>query len=224
MTDRPLRVLIVDDHEVVREGLRSLLNRREGINVVGEAGTVATAIEEASRLRPEVVIMDVRLPDGSGVEACREIRQEYPDTKVIMLTSYADDEAVFASILAGAAGYLLKQTRGQALAEAIEAVADGGSLLDPAVTQKVLERVRSLGGRRPDDSLASLSDQEQKILLLIAEGKTNKEIAEEIFLSDKTVKNYVSSILSKLNLRRRAEAAAFIARKGLRKNGEEKEA
>jgi two-component system, NarL family, response regulator DevR len=223
MTDRPLRVLIVDDHEVVREGLRSLLNRREGINVVGEAGTVAKAVEEAARLRPDVVIMDVRLPDGSGVEACREIRQENPDAKVIMLTSYADDEAVFASILAGAAGYLLKQTRGQALAEAIEAVADGGSLLDPAVTQKVLERVRSLGGRRPDDSLASLSDQEQKILLLIAEGKTNKEIAEEIFLSDKTVKNYVSSILSKLNLRRRAEAAAFIARKGLGKNGEEKE-
>jgi two-component system response regulator DevR len=223
MTDRPLRVLIVDDHEVVREGLRSLLNRREGINVVGEAGTVGTAVEEAARLRPDVVIMDVRLPDGSGVEACRDIRQEYPDTKVIMLTSYADDEAVFASILAGAAGYLLKQTRGQALAEAIEAVAEGGSLLDPAVTQKVLERVRSLGGRRPDDSLASLSDQEQKILLLIAEGKTNKEIAEEIFLSDKTVKNYVSSILSKLNLRRRAEAAAFIARKGLGKDGEEKE-
>jgi len=224
MTDRPLRVLIVDDHEVVREGLRSILNRREGINVVGEAGTVGTAVEEASRLRPDVVIMDVRLPDGSGVEACREIRQENPDTKVIMLTSYADDEAVFASILAGAAGYLLKQTRGHALAEAIEAVAQGGSLLDPAVTQKVLERVRSLGGRRPDDSLASLSDQEQKILLLIAEGKTNKEIAEEIFLSDKTVKNYVSSILSKLNLRRRAEAAAFIARKGLGRNQAEKEA
>jgi two-component system response regulator DevR len=223
MTDRPLRVLIVDDHEVVREGLRSILNRREGISVVGEAGTVGTAVEEAARLRPDVVIMDVRLPDGSGVEACREIRQENPDAKVIMLTSYADDEAVFASILAGAAGYLLKQTRGQALAEAIEAVAQGGSLLDPAVTQKVLERVRSLGGRRPDDSLASLSDQEQKILLLIAEGKTNKEIAEEIFLSDKTVKNYVSSILSKLNLRRRAEAAAFIARKGLTRGEEERE-
>ena len=224
MMEKPLRVLIVDDHEVVREGLRSILNRREGINVVGEAGTVGTAVEEASRLRPDVVIMDVRLPDGSGVEACREIRQENPDTKVIMLTSYADDEAVFASILAGAAGYLLKQTRGHALAEAIEAVAQGGSLLDPAVTHKVLERVRSLGGRRPDDSLASLSDQEQKILLLIAEGKTNKEIAEEIFLSDKTVKNYVSSILSKLNLRRRAEAAAFIARKGLGKDKAEREA
>ena len=218
MTDKPLRVLIVDDHEVVREGLRSLLNRREGITIVGEAGTVGTAVEQAARLRPDVVIMDVRLPDGSGVEACREIRQENAEIKVIMLTSYADDEAVFASILAGAAGYLLKQTRGQALAEAIDTVSQGGSLLDPAVTQKVLERVRSLGSRRPDDSLASLSEQEQKILLLIAEGKTNKEIAEDIFLSDKTVKNYVSSILSKLNLRRRAEAAAFIARKGLGKD------
>ena len=223
MTDKPVRVLIVDDHEVVREGLRSLLNRRERITVVGEAGTVDAAIQEAARLRPDVVIMDVRLPDGSGVEACREVRQENPDIKVIMLTSYADDEAVFASILAGAAGYLLKQTRGQALAEAIEAVVQGGSLLDPAVTQKVLERVRSLGSRQPDDSLASLSEQEQKILLLIAEGKTNKEIAEEIFLSDKTVKNYVSSILSKLNLRRRAEAAAFIARKGLSRDGNERE-
>jgi len=215
MRETPLRVLIVDDHEVVREGLRSLLNRRRGITVVGEAGSVAEAVEEAARLEPDVVIMDVRLPDGSGVEACREIRQSRPDAKVIMLTSYADDEAVFASILAGAAGYLLKQTRGQALAEAIEAVARGGSLLDPVVTQKVLERVRTLGSGGTDDVLASLSEQEQKILLLIADGKTNKEIAEEIFLSDKTVKNYVSSILSKLNLRRRSEAAAFIARRGL---------
>src|SRR3972149_5139664 len=222
MRETPLRVLIVDDHEVVREGLRSLLNRRRGITVVGEAGSVAEAVEEAARLVPDVVIMDVRLPDGSGGEACREIPQSRPDARVIMLPSYADDEAVFASILAGAAGYLLKQTRGQALAEAIEAVSQGGSLLDPAVTQKVLERVRSLGGRRPDDSLARLSEQEQKILLLIAEGKTNKEIAEEIFLSDKTVKNYVSSILSKLNLRRRAEAAAFIARKGLGRDEEAK--
>jgi two-component system response regulator DevR len=211
----PLRVLIVDDHEVVREGLRSLLNRRQGMAVVGEAGTMADSIEEAARVEPDVVVMDVRLPDGSGVEACREIRQARPDVKVIMLTSYADDEAVFASILAGAAGYLLKQTRGQALADAIEAVARGDSLLDPAVTQKVLERVRTLGSGGTDDVLGSLSEQEQKILLLIAEGKTNKEIAEEIFLSDKTVKNYVSSILSKLNLRRRSEAAAFIARRRL---------
>ncbi len=219
MNEGPVRVLIVDDHEVVREGLRSLLNRRQGISVVAEAGSVAEAIQEAASAEPDVVIMDVRLPDGSGVEACREIRQTRPEVKVIMLTSYADDEAVFASILAGAAGYLLKQTRGQALAEAIEAVAMGGSLLDPAVTQKVLERVRSLGSGGPDDVLGSLSEQEQKILLLIAEGKTNKEIAEDIFLSDKTVKNYVSSILSKLNLRRRSEAAAFIARRRLGQSG-----
>jgi len=221
MTERVLRVLIVDDHEVVREGLRSLLNRRPGISVVGEAGNVAAAVSETQRLQPDVVIMDVRLPDGSGVEACREIRQESPEVKVIMLTSYADEEAVFASILAGAAGYLLKQTRGQALADAIEAVAEGGSLLDPAVTQKVLQRVRNMGSRRSDDAISSLSEQEQKILMLIADGKTNKEIAEEIYLSDKTVKNYVSSILSKLNLRRRAEAAAFIARKGLMRREEE---
>lgn len=213
MSTRSLRILIVDDHEVVREGLRTLLNRRPGFSVVAEAATVEGAVAEASRAKPDVVIMDVRLPDGSGVEACREIRQENPDTKVIMLTSYADEEAVFASILAGAAGYLLKQTRGQTLAEAVEAVARGESLLDTAVTQKVMERVRAAGTRTVDDPLTSLSEQEHKILVLIADGKTNKEIAEEIYLSDKTVKNYVSSILSKLNLRRRAEAAAFIARR-----------
>jgi DNA-binding NarL/FixJ family response regulator len=206
-------ILIVDDHEVVREGLRALLNRREGFRVVGEAGTVAQAIEEAEKHKPEVIVMDVRLPDGSGIEACREIRQSRPDTKVIMLTSYADEDAVFASIIAGAAGYLLKQTRGTALADAIMAVTRGESLLDPAVTQKVLERVRSSGQRPADDPLSALTEQEHKILSLIAEGKTNKEIADEVFLSDKTVKNYVSNILSKLNLRRRSEAAAFIARR-----------
>ena len=206
------RVLIVDDHEVVREGLRSLLRRRPELVVVGEADSVASAIKEARRTQPDVVVMDVRLPDGSGVEACREIRAQRPETKVIMLTSYADDEAVFASIMAGATGYLLKQTRTQALADAIERAMQGESLLDPAVTQRVLERVRSAGSNK-DDELSLLSEQERKILDLIAEGKTNKEIAEEIYLSDKTVKNYVSSILSKLNLRRRSEAAAFIARR-----------
>ncbi len=206
------RVMIVDDHEVVREGLRSLLRRRPELAVVGEADSVASAIEEARRTEPDVVIMDVRLPDGSGVEACREIRAERPDTKVLMLTSYADEEAVFASIMAGAIGYLLKQTSTKTLIEAIERAMRGESLLDPAVTQRVLERVRS-GKPDEDEDLALLSEQERKILDLIAEGKTNKEIAKEIFLSDKTVKNYVSSILSKLNLRRRSEAAAFIARK-----------
>ena len=206
------RVMIVDDHEVVREGLRSLLRRRPELAVVGEADSVASAIEEARKTEPDVVIMDVRLPDGSGVEACREIRAERPDTKVLMLTSYADEEAVFASIMAGAIGYLLKQTSTKTLIEAIERAMRGESLLDPAVTQRVLERVRS-GKPDEDEDLALLSEQERKILDLIAEGKTNKEIAKEIFLSDKTVKNYVSSILSKLNLRRRSEAAAFIARK-----------
>ncbi len=206
------RIMLVDDHDVVREGLRALLSRREGFDIVAQAATVAEAVAEATRAQPDVIVMDVRLPDGSGIEACREIRDGRPDTRVIMLTSYADEDAVFASILAGAAGYVLKQTRGSALADAIAAVARGESLLDSSVTQKVLERVRREREPRPDDPLSKLSDQERKIIALIAEGKTNKEIAEEIFLSDKTVKNYVSSILNKLNLRRRSEAAAFIAR------------
>jgi len=213
MTESPGRVLIVDDHEVVRLGLISLLQRR--FQVVGEAATVADAVRMARQVQPDVVIMDIRLPDGNGVEACREIRGERPETKVIMLTSYADDEAVYGSIMAGASGYLLKQTRGQNLAEAIERVARGESLLDPAVTDKVLERMRQMA-KGESDELAQLSPQERKILLAIAEGKTNKEIAEEVFLSDKTVKNYVSSILSKLNLRRRSEAAAFIAERRAR--------
>lgn len=205
-------VLLVDDHEVVRMGLRTLLDKRDGLTVVAEAGSVAEAISAARRSRPDVIIMDIRLPDGNGVEACREIRGDLPDTKVIMLTSYADDEAVYGSIMAGASGYLLKQTRGQNLAEAIERVAHGESLLDPTVTEKVLARMRALASGEADE-LSALSVQERKILSLIAEGKTNKEIAGEVFLSDKTVKNYVSSILNKLNLRRRSEAAAFIAQR-----------
>lgn len=210
MSDQ-VRVLIVDDHDVVREGLRTLIQKRTEFAVVGEADSVASAIAEAQRSQPDVIIMDVRLSDGSGVDACREIRAKRPETKVLMLTSYADDEAVLASIMAGASGYLLKQTRSQDLAEALRKVARGESLLDPGVTGRVLERLRS--GTKPDDELALLSEQEQRILDLIAEGKTNKEIAQEVYLSDKTVKNYVSSILSKLNMRRRSEAAAFIARK-----------
>jgi DNA-binding NarL/FixJ family response regulator len=205
-------VLIVDDHDVVREGLRALIQKRTEFGLVGEAESVASAVEAARKHQPDVIIMDVRLPDGSGVEACREIRTERPETKVLMLTSYSDDEAVLNSIMAGASGYLLKQTRSSDLLEALRRVAAGESLLDPSVTTRVLERLRS-GKSEADDDLALLSDQEQKILDLIAEGKTNKEIAEEVFLSDKTVKNYVSSILSKLNLRRRSEAAAFIARR-----------
>ena len=216
MAGKAVRILIVDDHEVVRMGLRTLLERREGFTVVGEAGTAEEALRVARQSQPDVVIMDIRLPDGNGVQACREIREELPDTRVIMLTSYADDEALFGSIMAGASGYMLKQVRGQNLAEAIEKVAGGESLLDPAVTSKVLERMRGLAAGGGDE-LAALSPQERKILTLIAEGKTNKEIAAEVFLSDKTVKNYVSSILSKLNLRRRSEAAAFIAERKARR-------
>lgn len=204
------RVLLCDDHEVVREGLRTLLSRRQDMAVVGEAGTMEEAIETAAKAKPDVVIMDVRLPDGSGVEACRAIREVRPETHVIMLTSYADDEALFASIVAGASGYLLKQTRGQAVVDAIQAVAQGRSLLDPDVTGKVLERVRR-GREQEDPALASLTDQERKVLEQLAEGKTNREIGTALFLSEKTVKNYVSRILDKLGLSRRAQAAAYMA-------------
>ncbi len=212
MTEAQVRVMLVDDHEVVREGLRTLVGKNKGLIVVAEAATMAEAIETAARAKPDVVIMDVRLPDGSGVEACRTIREARPETKVIMLTSYADDEALFASIVAGAAGYLLKQTRGQAVIDAITSVAQGRSLLDPDVTGKVLERVRR--GRDEDDpAFASLTDQERKVLEQLAEGKTNREIGEVLFLSEKTVKNYVSRILDKLGLSRRAEAAAYMAKR-----------
>src|SRR5207247_9305926 len=204
------RVPLCDDHEVAPEGLRTMLSRRQDIVVVGEAGTMAEAIEAAAKAKPDVVIMDVRLPDGSGVEACRAIREARPETRVIMLTSYADDEALFASIIAGASGYLLKQTRGQAVVDAVIAVASGRSLLDPDVTGKVLERVRQ--GRGDDPALASLTEQERKVLAGLAEGHTNREISEMLFLSEKTVKNYVSRILDKLGLSRRAEAAAFMAK------------
>jgi two-component system, NarL family, response regulator DevR len=207
-----LRLLVVDDHEVVRQGLVALLDRREGFQVVAEAGTVAESVEAARRHEPDIVVMDVRLPDGSGIEACREIRAERPATRVVMLTSYPDEEAVLSAIIAGASGYLLKQIRARDLVSALETVGRGESLLDPAVTEKVLERIRRISTGTFTDELAQLTAQEQKILMLVAEGKTNKEIASEVFLSDKTVKNYVSSILSKLNLERRAQAAAFVAK------------
>ncbi len=209
---RPLTLLLVDDHEVVRQGLSALLGRREEFQVVAEAGTVADAVEAARKFRPDLVVMDVRLPDGSGIEACREIRAEMPDTRVVMLTSYPDEDAVLSAIIAGASGYLLKQVRARDLVAALQAVGRGESLLDPAVTGRVLDRIRRIATADQPDALAQLTSQEQKILLLVAEGKTNKEIAAQVFLSDKTVKNYVSSILSKLNLERRAQAAAYMAR------------
>jgi two-component system response regulator DevR len=213
-----LRLLVVDDHEVVRQGLVALLDRRPGFQVVAQAGSVHESIAQARLHRPDIVVMDVRLPDGSGVEACREIRAELPETRIIMLTSFPDDEAVLSAIVAGASGYLLKQIRARDLISALEAVGRGESLLDPAVTERVLERVRRIAGGS-NDELSVLTPQEQKILMLVAEGKTNKEIAAEVFLSDKTVKNYVSSILSKLNLERRAQAAAFVAKQRSERGG-----
>ena len=207
---RPVRLLVVDDHEVVRQGLVALLDRREGFEVVAEAGSVAESIELARRFQPDLVIMDVRLPDGSGIEACREIRSERPATRVVMLTSYPDEEAVMSAIVAGASGYLLKQNRARDLIAALETVAQGGSLLDPAVTGKVLERVRRLAHGEEPDEMASLTPQERKILALVADGKTNREIGPLVFLSDKTVKNYVSSILAKLDLHHRAQAASYV--------------
>lgn len=208
----PLRLLVVDDHEVVREGLVALLSRRDEFQIVAEAGTVAESLAAVRRFEPDLVVMDVRLPDGSGIEACREIRSEFPTIRIVMLTSYPDEEAVLSAILAGASGYLLKQIRGRDLVTALEAVGRGDSLLDPAVTERVLERVRRIANGDEKDELSELTAQERKILRLVADGKTNKEIAAEVFLSDKTVKNYVSSILSKLNLQRRAQAAAFVAK------------
>src|SRR6187431_3538381 len=189
-----------------------MLARRPNFQVVAEAGTAADSIDLARKFKPDLVVMDVRLPDGSGIEACREIRAEMPTTKVVMLTSYPDEEAVFSAIVAGASGYLLKQVRARDLVAALESVGRGESLLDPAVTEKVLERMRRIANSDQPDELGALTQQERKILALVAEGKTNKEIAAEVFLSDKTVKNYVSSILAKLNLERRAQAAAFVAK------------
>ncbi len=208
--ERALRLLVVDDHEVVRHGLVALLDRRPNLRVVAQAGTVAEAVDGARRCRPDLVIMDVRLPDGSGVEAGRRIQDELPGTRVVILTSYPDEEAVLAAIVAGASGYLLKQVRARDLIAAIETVAGGGSLLDPAVTERVLERVRRIATGDQPDELASLTAQEHRVLALVAEGRTNKEIAAEVFLSDKTVKNYVSSILAKLHLERRAQVAAYM--------------
>jgi two-component system response regulator DevR len=214
MTEKspPLRVMLVDDHEVVRNGIRAMLQTEEDIVVTAEAGTVRDAIDEAERARPDVVVMDVRLADGSGIEATREIRTRRPATQVLMLTSFADDEALFASIMAGASGYVLKQVHSGDLVRAIRAVGAGESLLDPAVTTSVLDRLRRGKHLMRDEKLARLSPQEERILGLVAEGRTNREIGDELHLAEKTVKNYVSSILSKLEVARRAEAAAYLAR------------
>jgi len=207
-----LRIMLVDDHEVVRQGLRALLEAEDDLDVIAEAGDGGQAIDKARIHEPDVVVMDVRMPDMGGVEACRGIRDLRPATQVIMLTSYSDDEALFNSIMAGAAGFVLKQIRGGDLVEAIRKVGSGQSLLDPNVTQRVLERLRKSKYDDTDPKLARLSPQEDRILDMVGQGLTNRQIAEQIHLSDKTVKNYVSSILSKLEVHRRSEAAAYVAR------------
>ena len=204
----PTRVMLVDDHEVVRQGLKALVESTGEMEVVAQAGTVAEAVLRARSYHPDVIVMDVRLPDGSGVEACRDIRAEDPSARVLMLTSFSDDKALFDSIMAGAAGYVLKQIRGHDLLDGIRRVAAGESLLDPAVTAQVLERIRN--PRSGDARLARLTPTERRILDQIAVGSTNRQIGDELGLAEKTIKNYVSTILSKLQVVRRAEAAAYL--------------
>ncbi len=207
-----ITVFLLDDHELVRRGVRDLLESEgEGeLEVIGEAGTAAEAVGRIHALDPDVAVLDVRLPDGNGVEVCREIRSLHPRTACLMLTSFADDEALFQAIMAGAAGFVLKQVRGNDLVEAIRRVAAGQSLLDPAVTARVLERLR--GGGEQDERLARLTEQERRILELMAEGLTNRGIGERLHLAEKTVKNYVTNVLAKMGMTRRTEAAVYAAR------------
>jgi DNA-binding NarL/FixJ family response regulator len=207
---RRVRVYLLDDHEVVREGLRVLLEGHHDIDVVGESGSAVDATNQIPALRPDVAVLDARLPDGSGIEVCRAVRAVDPSIRGLILTSYDDDEALFAAIMAGASGYVLKQIRGADLVDAVRQVADGKSLIDPSMTAKVLERVRHPQAIAPE--LAELTEQERKLLALIAEGLTNRQIGERMFLAEKTVKNYVSSILAKLGLERRTQAAVLASR------------
>ncbi|WP_418958120.1 response regulator [Streptomyces tritici] len=206
-----ITVFLLDDHEVVRRGVHELLSGESDIEVVGEAGTAEDALVRIPATRPDVAVLDVRLPDGSGVEVCREVRSRDESVKCLMLTSYADDEALFDAIMAGASGYVLKAIRGSELLTAVREVAAGKSLLDPVATARVLERLRD-GGAKRDDKLAGLTDQERRILDLIGEGLTNRAIGERLHLAEKTIKNYVSSLLSKLGMERRSQAAAYVAR------------
>lgn len=206
-----IQVFFLDDHEVVRRGLVDLVSMEPDMEVVGEASTAAEALQRIPAVTPDVAVLDVRLPDGTGVEVCREIRSQLPGVQCLMLTSYADDEALFDAIMAGASGYVLKDIKGNDLVDAIRTVASGRSLLDPATTQRVMERLRA--PRETDDRLAALTDQERRILDLIGEGLTNRQIGEHMFLAEKTVKNYVSSLLAKLGMERRTQAAAFVARR-----------
>ncbi|MET9253576.1 response regulator [Streptomyces sp. NPDC048182] len=210
--DGHIRVFLLDDHEVVRRGVHDLLSAEDGIEVVGEAGTAAEALARVPAARPDVAVLDVRLPDGSGVEVCREIRSRDESVRCLMLTSFADDEALFDAIMAGAAGYVLKDIRGAELIAAVRDVAAGRSLLDPAATARVLERLRDGENRGGDERLGRLTEQERRILELIGEGLTNRAIGERLHLAEKTIKNYVSSLLAKLGMQRRSQAAAYVAR------------
>ncbi|MBU0703078.1 MAG: response regulator transcription factor [Chloroflexi bacterium] len=212
-----LGILIVDDHEVVRLGLSTLLNRHPGLTVVGEAATAKEAVQKTMLLRPDVVVMDIRLPGGSGIDACRKIIEQAPKTKVIMLTSYAEDEMLFDAISAGACGYVLKQIGSDDLIQAVETVGRGEALLDPTLTQRVFARVREAARKEQQEAFTDLTDQEMRVLAHVAEGKTNREIAEVMFLGEGTVRNYVSSILRKLELTNRAEAAAYAVEHNLKK-------
>jgi DNA-binding NarL/FixJ family response regulator len=205
-----IRVFLLDDHEIVRRGVRELLEAYDDLEVVGEAGTAADGVARIPAAKPDVAIVDMRLPDGNGVEVCREVRSLDGSIQCLILTSFSDDEALFDSIMAGAAGYLLKQIKGNDLVDAVRRVASGQSLLDPSVTERVLERLRN--GPAEDERLARLTAQERNILELIAEGLTNRQIGERLFLAEKTVKNYVSNLLGKLGMERRTEAAVFAAR------------
>jgi len=210
MIEPIVRIFLVDDHEVVRRGLTELFDAEDDMEVVGEAGTAEQALTRVGSARPDVAVLDLRLPDGDGVEVCREIRSAHSEIQCVILTSFADDEAVFNAVMAGAAGYLLKDVRGRDLVDGVRRVAQGQSLLDPLVTKRVLERLRR--GPEEDKRLASLTEQERRILELIAEGLTNRQIGERMFLAEKTVKNYVSNVLMKLGMERRTQAAAYAAR------------
>ncbi|OLZ63641.1 DNA-binding response regulator [Streptomyces sp. IMTB 2501] len=214
-----IRVFLLDDHEVVRRGVHEMLSVEPDIEVVGEAGTAADALVRIPATRPDVAVLDVRLPDGSGVEVCREVRSKDETVRCLMLTSFADDEALFDAIMAGASGYVLKAIRGDELLRAVRDVAVGKPLLDPVATARVLERLRDGGGARTDGKLAQLTEQERKILGLIGEGLTNRQIGERLHLAEKTIKNYVSSLLSKLGMQRRSQAAAYVARVQAEKSG-----
>ena len=210
------RILIVDDHEVVRLGLKALLERHSHFEVIAEASSAREAIEKVRQYSPDVVVMDIRLPGGSGIEACEDITENYPNSKVIMLTSYAEDEMLFSAIRAGAAGYVLKQIGGEDLVKAIDAVGRGEALLDPAVTQRIFQEVRKAAKEEEASAFSALTQQERHVLVLVSEGKTNREIAKALFLGEGTVRNYVSSILSKLGVSNRAEAAAYAVEHNLR--------